>query len=120
MARCLLILMVALYATPAMAGGVVATPTLRAPSGGVIRCFISNASDKRPIEVEFAIYDFNGDPVFGPNVSTVDPLKSVTSNPVSTTGKCVARVRKGGGKSLRVSLCAEDSGSDVVAAVTGY
>jgi hypothetical protein len=120
MAKYLFILAMALYAAPAMAGGVVATPALRPPSGGIVRCVISNASDKKPIEIEYALYDSDGDAVIGPNTWTVEPLENGATNPVTAQAACIAKVLKGGSKSLRVSLHAEDSSGNIVAAVSGY
>ena len=121
MAKYLFILAMALYAAPASAGGVVATPSLDPPSGGGLRCVISNASDKKPIEVEWVVYDHSGASVFGPVNLTLNPLENTeNANLVVAQAACVVKVLKGGSKNLRVALYAEDSSGIIVAAVSGY
>jgi hypothetical protein len=120
MARHALALLWALATSPAWAGSSVATPALQPPTGGSLHCFVSNASPTKTIEVEWGLYDFDGDVVFGPITSTLSPLENTqNSNDVMIQAACVARVTKGGKSSLRIALTAEDSGGNVVAAVEG-
>jgi hypothetical protein len=120
-AKYLLILALALHAAPAAAGSVVATPALYPPIGGGLRCLISNASDKKPITVEWALYKYDGTVAWGPIVSLLEPLENTMAGGLITAqSACIAKVVKGGKKSLRLSLYAEDSTGGIVAAVSGW
>lgn len=120
MVKYLLILALALYAAPAAAGSVVATPALVPPAGGSLRCVVSNASDKKTITVEYTIYNFSGTSVIGTITSDLAPFENNRNgDPVSVQAACVAKVLKGGSKNLRLSLYAEDSSGNIVAAVNG-
>ena len=120
MSRCAAIFVFALYATPALAGSVVATAALEPPPGGTIRCSITNVSDKKPITVEWTMYDAACVASFGPYTRVVEPFQSYWVNAgVPFTSSCVARVLRGGKKNLRLALWAEDLSGNMVAALTG-
>jgi hypothetical protein len=110
-----------LAAAPAFAAAVIATPALRPPTGGGLRCHLANVSATKTVEFEWTMYDFNGNAVFGPSTSTLQPLRNVRNgSPVpSVQSSCVVRVLSGGKSNLRVSLYAENSSGDIVAAVGG-
>ncbi len=110
-----------LAAAPALAAAVIATPALRPPFGGALRCHIANVSATKTVELEWAMYDFNGNAVFGPSTSTLQPLRNVRNGaPLPTTqSSCVVRVLSGGKSNVRVSLYAEDEAGNIVAAVNG-
>jgi hypothetical protein len=120
MARYLLILAVALYATPALAGGVVATPALAPSGGGWLNCLLFNSSEKKTLEVQFELHDHTGAVLYSAGAVTLNPLQNVSSTGVVKQAACVVRVLKGGSKTLRVSLQAVDSGGNIVAAVSGW
>lgn len=115
------LLALALAATPALAASIIATPALRPPTGGGLRCNIANVSTTKTVEYEWTMYDFNGNAVFGPSNGTLQPLRNVRNGSPAPTiqSSCVVRVLSGGKSSLRVSLYAEDSGGNIVAAVNG-
>ena len=114
------IFVLALHAAPALAASVLATAALEPPAGGTIKCSISNASAKKPITVEWTLYDAAGVARFGPLTTVVEPFRIVWVNAGAPfTSSCVARVLKGGKKSLRLALYAEDASGNIVAAVTG-
>lgn len=110
-----------LSGTSAMAGSAVVAPALSPPTGGRLRCQITNASDTKTLQVEWAMYDFNGNAVFGPVTSALGPNRNVRNgSPLPTTSSnCKATVLKGGKTNLRLALYAEDASGNIVAAVEG-
>jgi hypothetical protein len=111
-----------LSATQALAGALIVTPPLKPPSGGQLRCAIANASDTVIAQIEWALYNFDGDLVFGPATATLGPHEHVRNDvppAVTVAASCAVRALAGGKGNLRVSLYAEDSSGNIVAAVNG-
>lgn len=120
MKKLLFVVCAALISAPTLAASVIATPALRAPSGGTVRCYISNSSPTKEIQVEWGIYASDGSSQFSAN-STLLPLhnSSSSSNPISLQSACVVTVLKGSKTNLRVSLAALDSSGNIVVILPG-
>lgn len=116
-------LFVLAFATDAEAGPKIVTPYLLPPSDGHLRCGVTNVSDKKEVQVELTIYEFNGGVAAGggPHPLTLAPNTS-TSRIVGDDNArvCVVEVVKGGKKNVRVSAAAEDADLKPLAAVNGH
>lgn len=120
MKKLLISICAALISAPAFAASVIATPALRAPIGGSLRCYISNSSLTKKIQVQWGIYAHDGSNQFSAT-STLPPLNntSSSSNPIAMQSACVVTVLKGSKTNLRVSLAVLDSSGNIITAVPG-
>lgn len=120
MKKQLFLVCAALISAPTLAASVIATPALRAPSGGTVRCYIANSSPTKEIQVQWGIYASDGSSQFSAT-STLGPLKntSSSSNPIALQSACVVTVLKGSKSNLRVSLAALDNTGNIVAILPG-
>jgi hypothetical protein len=107
-------------AAPAWAGSTVATPAIDPPTGGYLRCLVSNASETQTVEVEWGLYGFEGEATWGPATIELTPLENIQSASfVEKQSACVARVLKGGKGSVRLTLVVHDANGNVRTAVEG-
>ncbi len=108
-----------LFASPASAGSIIATPGISAPAAGFLECRVANVSDSDSIQVAFKIYTVTGSVTVNAS-GTILPHHSFGSGTTTITAShCEVEVVKGGKKKARVSLTAFNSAGNIVTAVVG-
>ena len=106
-------------AASTLAASFIATPSLRAPTGGSVRCQVSNVSSTRTIQFVQTIHEFDGSAGFGPDSVTLKPNENASAEGFVTQGQCTVVVTSGSKQDVRVALEVLDATGKTLAAVNG-